>query len=230
VSMPSGGYRLSAPADAEALISGDDDYGTALLDFRRGHGEVTVLASLDFATNHSIGSQDNAELLWQVVQLDGPPGTVWLASRIDVIPLSQWLLQHALPAMLAALALLLAWLWRTVPRFGPVQGAEPAPRRSLLEHLQACGRFYWAHQRGRLLDMLRQACLRRVARSRPALAHAAAKERSAALAAAAGVTVADVDFALDGAVPDRFAFIHAVRVLQRIEENITNLANREEKT
>jgi hypothetical protein len=160
-----------------------------LLSFPRGRGLVTVTTSLDFARNPFIGRNDHAELVWTLATLTPAP-----ALRVFFHPerLSLWkfLGENALPALLAGFALLGLWLWRIVPRFGPLEPDLPPARRRLLDHLRASGRYLWSQGlRGRLGIAARDAALRRLGRAQPDFAAASEPEKAARLAALAGISL-----------------------------------------
>ena len=188
-----------------------------LASFSRGRGIVTVASSLDFARNPQIGQNDHAALLWRLMQ--ATPAT-HLAVYRNPVRLSLWgfLKEHAAAVLIASAALLVAWLWRIAPRFGPVAPDAPPARRRLLDHLRASGRYYWALDlRERLLVAARDAALRRVLRAQPEFAAARPQERAAHLATLAGVSVAEAQRLLDaGGAMRGAAFIKVMHTAQRV--------------
>lgn len=162
-----------------------------LVTVARGKGFVTVASSLEFARNDSIGRNDHAELLWQLLTLT-PARGLQVFFRPERLSLWSFLTSHALPALLAAFLLLALWLWRIAPRFGPVPADPPPARRRLLDHLRASGRYFWTQGlRGRLAVAARDAALRRLARAQPDFAVASAAEKAARLVALAAVPLED---------------------------------------
>ena len=112
--------------------------------------------------------------------------------RIERLSLWQWLTEHALAVLISSAALLVLWLWRIGPRFGPVAADLPPARRRLLDHLRASGRFHWNNRgRDRLAEAAREACLARLARAHPGFAALPPGERAAQLAAYAGISEAE---------------------------------------
>jgi hypothetical protein len=178
---------------------------------------VTVTSSLDFARNFSVGSGDHAELLWRLMQATSARS---LAVYWNPVRLSLWdfLVENAAAVLLTAGALLVAWLWRIAPRFGPVAPDLPPARRRLLDHLRASGRFYWAQGlRERLVAAARDAALRRVSRAQPEFAAASDAERAARLVALAGVSDAAARRLISAAGPmPGAAFIEVTQTAQRI--------------
>jgi hypothetical protein len=188
-----------------------------LVSFARGKGMVTVATTLHFARNGFIGRDRNAELFWQVVSLT-PARELQVFFRPARLSLAGFLLQHALAALVAAGALLVLWLWRIAPRFGPVAPDAPPARRRLLDHLRASGRYYWSKGlRSRLVLAARDAALRRIARSQPDFAAAAAGEREERLASLAGIRREDAaQFIAAGGAMRGHDFIRVVQRAQRV--------------
>lgn len=191
--------------------------GNKLVVLPHGKGTATVAASLGFARNAMIGMHDHAAFFWALVGL-GPAQEVGFYFRPQRLSLLGFLRENALPVLIAAGALLLAWLWHIAPRFGPVAPDAPPARRRLLDHLRACGRFYWANDlRSRLVVAARDAALRRVARAQPDFADASQSERVSRLASLIDVSKEEAAKFLGAAGPMRGAdFIHVVQHAQRI--------------
>ena len=188
-----------------------------LVSFPRGKGMVTVATSLHFARNGIIGREGNAELLWELLQLT-PAAELQVFFRPARLSLTGFLVQHALPALIGAGVLLALWLWRIAPRFGPVAPDLPPARRRLLDHLRASGRYYWSQGlRARLVLAARDAALRRIARSQPDFAAAAANEKQQRLAALVGIRPEDAaQFIAAGGAMRGQDFIRTVQRAQRV--------------
>jgi hypothetical protein len=105
---------------------------TRMLEMPYDEGRVTVLSTFRPFNNFAIGKLDHAELLWRLASDGGKPVAVWLVRHLDMQSLPQWLLKHALLAVVALAAFLLLALWRVIPRFGPLQPAPAPDRRSLV--------------------------------------------------------------------------------------------------
>ena len=196
--------------------------GLQLVQIERGRGLVTVAADLAFAQNRLIGVADNAEFLWQVLRSLPESRELLVLPRIERLSLWHWLIEHA-PAVLAAgSALLVLWLWRIGPRFGPVAADEPPARRRLLDHLRASGRFHWNNRgRDRLTEAAREACLGRLARAHPGFAALPAAERAAHLAVYAGITEAEATHLLAPGSARRGAeFIALMRALRQVHARL----------
>jgi hypothetical protein len=139
--------RLRATNARAPLRSAQDDAGDVLLEYPLGRGRMTVLANDRHFLNDRIGEHDHAAWLRYVIAV--PNGAakpeVWFANVPLSASLSQWLRQHAWPALLAAAIAIALGLWRAVTRFGPLLPGEAPGRLSFRDHLVACGRFHWRH-------------------------------------------------------------------------------------
>ena len=211
-----GRMALEVPAAALHARGGSDD-ALRLATYRRGRGMVTVTTSLDFARNLEIGSLDHAVVLWRLLQAT-PATHLAVYWRPERLSLRGFLKEHAPAAVAAGAALLLLWLWRIAPRFGPVAPDAPPARRRLLDHLRASGRYYWELDlRERLVVAARDAALRRVQRALPEFAGLRPEERAERLAALTAVPVGDAQRLLDaGGAVRGAAFIQIVQTAQRV--------------
>lgn len=213
----------SLSVDAEtALASFGGDYATTLLLIERGRGLVTVANDLAGITNELIGEHDHAEFLWRLVQLQPEGREVLFFDNPQALSLAGWLRAHAWPALSAGTALLLLWLWRVAPRFGPVQADPERQRRRLLDHLRTSGRFLWSNGGGaQLLEAAREACLRRVTRAHPDLLATPEAQREARLAELLGLEREQARRLLHAPAGARMIdFLHTIRLYQDIHERL----------
>lgn len=129
--------------------------GEALAGFRHGEGWVTFFASAKPFRNRYIADGEHAKLLLNLAAL-GEYGGVYMIQGTQVSFLAM-LWEHGWMALAALAALVLAWLWRSFARFGPI--FEPAQRatRDFAEHLRLSGNFLWRWREYRaLLSPLQQ--------------------------------------------------------------------------
>jgi hypothetical protein len=224
IPMPDGTELRADLLPSPTLVDLDEDAdawrfssrgGTRILQFAWGEGDITVLSTLRPFGNREIGRLDHAELLAQLTGADAAqPGELFMIRHLESPSLPTWLAEHA-PAALAALPLfVLVWLWRVVPRFGPLAPSPAPDRKSLLEHIQAVGRFYLdQRQLARLLALLRAECLERFGRRAP---HAQGLDDAARLREAArmtGVRPRDLVQAFNSRADTPADFFNAVRTL-----------------
>ena len=189
--------------------------GMELLEFRLGKGSVTLINGLWRFNNWSIEQDNHAELLAALLLTHQPHGDVRIMTRLNVPSIWEWLSEHAQEALAAALALLAAWLWHIIPRFGVVRPDALAERRSLIEHLSAIGRFLW---RQRSLDVLLDAA-RSNLRTRLVLRFSA-QPLHADLARRSGLAVDEIAFALTGAPRSPAQYTAAFRTLRELEQRL----------
>jgi uncharacterized protein DUF4350 len=208
---------LKAPGPEVQLRVGSAE-SAKLLAFRRGEGMVTVASGLNFARNSLIATGDNAEFLWHLFGLT-PAAELQIYLRPERLSLWSFLKENAAPVLAAGAALLLLWLWRIGPRFGPVRPDAVPARRRLLDHLRASGRYYWAKDlRARLVAAARDAALRRVARAQPDFALVPAAERVSRLSSLLSVSKEEAErFMSAGGAGVRGAeFIRIMHTAQRV--------------
>jgi hypothetical protein len=202
--------------------------GTATVDkeplafsFSEGKGRVVVFTSLHFLRNGSIGHEDHAELGWQLATDRGRERGALLALRpVEGASLGEWLRKEAWPVSVAMAILLVLWLLRIVPRFGPLEPDPQPSRRRLGEHIAASGRFLAS--RGELAWLLDAARERvwQVAARRFAAARARKPETVDALADALGVSRFHAQRAFHMKPVTDEAFIGATSALQSIESRL----------
>lgn len=220
--MPDGSELRADLLPSPTLIDLDEDAdawrvtsrgGTRILQFDWGEGDITVLSTLRPFTNREIGRLDHAELLAQITGA-GEPGELFLIRHLESASLLTWLAQHAAAALAALGVFVLIWLWRVVPRFGPLAPSPAPDRKSLLEHIRAVGRFYLDQRElPRLLALLRADSLELFGRRAP---HAQGVDAAARLREAArltGVRPRELAQAFSGRADTPADFVNAVRTL-----------------
>jgi hypothetical protein len=212
---------LSAPNTGVRAVV-ETGWGLQLVQIEHGRGLVTVAADLAFAENRLIGTADHAEFLWQLARSLPDSREFLVFNRIERLSLWRWLTEHALAVLISSAALLVLWLWRIGPRFGPVVADLPPARRRLLDHLRASGRFHWNNRgRDRLAEAAREACLARLSRAHPGFASLPPGERATQLAAYAGISEAEAARLLAPRPVERGAeFIALMRALQQVHARL----------
>ncbi len=208
---------LEAPSAPVRVASAE---ATHLVHFPAGRGRVTVLNDLEFLRNRSIGRNDHAEFLWEIVRFQPDTGAVFVFDDPQPLALRDWLLANAWAVLLSGALLLAAWLWRIAPRFGPIAPDPPPGRRRLLDHLRASGRFQWARGGApALVEAARDAALRRFARAHPDFANLGRAEQVARLAEAIGLRPEEAQLVVAPPHPrNATELIAAIGVYQRIHE------------
>jgi hypothetical protein len=212
--------RLRLPKRA-ATWTADTHAGPQLAVLIRGAGQVVVATSLRFLRNPAIGSHDHAELAWIVAGEDATR-KIGIYSEPHRLSLFDWLVEHAWAALAGGSLLLALWLWRVVPRFGPLAD-EPAPgRRQLLEHLRAAGRHQWMSGNASVLyAAAREACLARVLRAHPEAAGLPPDATAQRLGEILGVPSSEIESALAAkSFRNARAFARAIATLQGLHSRL----------
>ncbi len=209
--------------------------GPVILHFTRGQGALTVLSTFsDLVGNNEITRSDNAAIAWTLVNLVNPEGPILLFSHLHVVSLWEWLYGSAWAVLLAAGILLVAGIWRAMPRFGPLAAAPTHERRALADHLSAMGRAVWRVKEEEglryWLQCARRAVIARAAMRDPSLMRQTPAEQArriaARLAGTSGVDARQIRLALagtstvsEGSVA-REGFARVIAILQRVEQHL----------
>lgn len=241
--LPGGGRPLQIEMATPTILASDarnmewqagDARGTRMLSLRRGAGRVTIASDLGWITFRGtggnadplrqpvhIGKSDHAEAIVALIGMDrrAPTAGVRLLGGGSDLSLWRWLLDNAWAALASLALLAVLWLWRVVPRFGPLAAPEPEAELRLTSHLAASGRFYRRHMSvAEIHQGLRRAFLQRLAERRPGIAARAVRERNAELARIAGVSAAAVARALDAPAQSIGDFVRGAILIKRLEQ------------
>lgn len=207
--------------EKRAVLTIDEHWSVLLQRFPVGRGYVTVVNGLRFMTNQRIGEHDHAEFAWQLLQFNPSTPAVVLAARLEMPSLVTWMRESASYAALTAGLLLLFWLWRVVPRFGPLRADPEAARPRLLDHIRASGMFHWSRgNAGRLLAAAREACMRGIARNHPGLSELGPQAQVQRFAELTALPAGDIDLALHYVPDDPEQFVTAIRTLRAIDDRL----------
>ncbi|MEZ5979082.1 MAG: DUF4350 domain-containing protein [Planctomycetota bacterium] len=213
-------FAASGTLDLDAARSWSDRVGppgrARAASFEVGDGRITFLVDGSPFWNGALGADDDAEFLWRLLR-DAPRPRVWFVHGRDesIVTL---LVERAPQFTLAAVLLVVLWLWRLSARFGPPIQEPPPERHSYLEHVRATGRFLRRNAgNASLVEPWRRRALR-VARSGGALVDRHHEHAVEALAARSGLSPERVDAVLFGPVPtDAGELVAAIRDLQRCQ-------------
>ena len=218
------GTGLCTDQIAPAWAAGAPGFGAQILHFRHGAGQVTFVNHLrGLLNNWRIGEHDHAELIWSLIEQQAPGQNtrVTFVTRLSVPTLFEWLAESAWAALIAGAALLLLWLWRVVPRFGPPRPEAAPERRQLREHLAALGRYVWRLDGlDHWLAIARENFLQRLALRHPALAALPPGEQASALARLTGRSASMIAAALHGPAGSTTNFTVALRTLKNLERSL----------
>lgn len=186
-----------------------------------GEGLITVMVDARPFRNRYIGDHDHAALLLAIVEASPYEGSVVIV-RDAALSLWALLWKHGWPALAGLLAVTVFWLWKNMPRFGPLRREDPPSKlRDYDHHLEALGDFQWRLDKGAsLLRPLRESVLDRAQRL------AAAGHRDGDLfdwiARRAGVTRERAERAMTHEQPgDATSFTRVLADLQKIHLSLT---------
>lgn len=207
----------------EDVVTSTIDGKIAITTFPAGKGRVTFAKDLGFLRNGALGELDHAELAWRLAGGEGGHGPAMVFLRAQSPSLWEWLRENAWPVLLVGFGLVVLWLARIVPRFGPLEPAPPPVRRSLLEHLRAAGRYTWAKGDAMtLIDAVRDRAWRAALRRRSGLKGVAHSRAQAMLAEVSGRPVQAVHAAMSGGGSTPAAFVATAGALQEIEAGLAH--------
>lgn len=209
--------------------------GARIMQFGRGEGAITIVPSWsDLASNTMLGKEDNSQAAWLLLNLVNHTGPILFLSEPRLPTLWDWLRESAWMVLVSTALLIIFWLLKIVPRFGPMTSDAPRNRRALVEHLEAMGRAVWRTKEDEGLRYwiycVRRSVLARAALREPGLVQKSPIEQARAIAArvAAGKGLeaarvrsafAGVATGIDGALA-RKGFTQAIAVLQRVEDQL----------
>ena len=203
---------------ARTDIAAADGNSIALASFRRGAGRITITAHAEPFRNRHLGDGDNAWLLLRIVG-HAHGDEVWILNGVKVSFFGM-LWEHGWMALLAAAALLAAWLWKSLPRFGPLRAAEDTGTRDFAEHLSLTGAFLWRHrQRAQLIGPLRETVTRAAVRRGLLRTDPDFPEKLAALAQMNPLHVRAA--LLSEAIADPRSFLRAIQDLRQLHEKVS---------
>ncbi len=172
--------------------------GDVLLSRPWGRGRLTLTPDLNFVYGQHLVTYEHADYLDRLLALHPASGTVAVWSQPVAQPLFAWRWTPARPALLGLLLLASACLWAGGSRFGPALPPPSPLRRSLLEHLRACGAFVWGRGgQAHLVARTREALLTRAHRLNPAFGAWDLGERAHWLAGSTGGPEDAIAAALD---------------------------------
>lgn len=207
---------------------------TPLFSVRAGYrGRITVVCDGSPFRNRYLDQQDHATILNDLVNLTrrnsdlnysnydfAPRQLHFLMSANDSFMSILW--EKYWMALIALGILIIAWLWKNFPRFGPLQAADDPGVRQFSEHLKMTGNFLWHHhQSANLFPPMRRSILRKLqlrSGSIPPDDDADVIERLAAMSRLPSERVASAWQAVH--VADGKHFLTIIQDLQTIEHSL----------
>lgn len=181
-----------------------------------GGGRVSLLADARPLRNRYIAYGDHARFVIELVGLSRDGAVVFVDGGGDHFFAMVW--RYFWMAVLGLAVLIVFWLWKNLPRFGPLQDMPESEIREVSGQVRGIGRFLWRHKRDdAMLASLRGAVNRKLSLDADG-SHQAAFEQ---LAHSTGLPVASVIEAMTRThVREPGAMVRVVRHLQQILQTI----------
>ncbi len=197
-----------------------DQIGGRIAQIRDGLGRVTIISNFDFMTLRELAEEDNAELIWYLVSDNNRiKPKLFLALKDKHASFGEWLTDHAWMVLISSLVLLALWIWRVVPRFGPLLPATSTTRRSMVEHLQAAGGFLVKHKQwDAIVTPARERFMHILRRQHPRISLMSPVDQPEYIARLTNASAADVQRVL-------FGQVHTLRDVLFILAGVLKLTN-----
>ena len=146
----------------EYTVWDEGDYGSGdsaehrhhYLSLSHEYGRVSLLSDARLLRNRNLAYSDHAEFLVTLVELSNSGRTVFSSGDGDSFFAMLW--RHFKMGVIGLLVVVVFWLWRHLPRYGPAEDIGDGNTREFTEQLRGVGRFLWRHKRDdSLLNSLR---------------------------------------------------------------------------
>jgi hypothetical protein len=225
LALPNADYALQLDISHVALESTEhgmsplfgDEHHEAIRVFAEGTGHIAVVAN-NYFDNDQLAAYDHAELLLSLARLNPNAKHVLIIQHLDMPAWYQalwWYFEYGIISLACGVLLL---LWAAIRRFGPILPEPNLERRSLIEHIDASGRWLWKIPGGRnvLIAAARASVTKTLLRKAPALLRMSPKEQAAFLAQLCKLPQSDVELALHQ--PASEYPIHFTRQIQTLQQ------------
>ncbi|MEO1857702.1 MAG: DUF4350 domain-containing protein, partial [Rubritalea sp.] len=158
--MELGGTRLLVAADDDYYVDDWYDEGEEHHFFSRtlGEGRITFISDARAFRNPYLQIAEHAEALDYIA---GRGGKI-VFSLGKVRSFTSMLGEYLWKAVWALFVLTVLWIWKSLPRFGPLLEASGGDDRNYAKQLKRTGQFLWRHKReDALLKSLRDAVVKK---------------------------------------------------------------------
>ena len=156
------GERYEVFMEASVCPKNEKGRPTMIRTFTRGDGRLTFVSDARPFRNRWIGDHDHADLFLAIIEASPYQGSAVFVRNVS-LSFFGLLWERAWPAVIALVLLVVFWLWKSLPRNGPLDSIEPMTEgRAYDHHLEALGDFHWRLDRAEgLLRPLRESLLER---------------------------------------------------------------------
>lgn len=203
------------------VVSTRGDESSVIASQRADDGRLTVLADARILRNRYIGDDQHADILVALAELS-PGGK--LVSFVRGAGLSFWTLlwKEGWAIVTALIVTVIFWLWKNLPRFGPLDSRDrAADSLDYQHHVRALGDYFWRLDQARgLMEPLRNELLDKVRRR---YSTNQSDEVCALLAVRAEISEERVQRALGMLKPysDKHSLAQQVADLQRLHQSVS---------
>jgi len=147
-------YRVDLKSSHELSYLGESSLPLATADW--GDGYVTIVVDGNLFRNRTIDQEQHIDVVAYLLDI-GPQGQIVFMRGVG-ISFFGMLWEKGWMVVVGAMVLVLFWLLRHMPRFGPLEDdVEDTQMRAYDHHLEMIGDFHWRLDRGRsLVEPLRK--------------------------------------------------------------------------
>jgi len=204
-----------------ATYSNGDRWQSSFLSMPHGAGRMTLLAEPAPFTNRYIGTNDHARVLYRLAKLENATEAV-LVYNDGGLSFVRMLLRYGWMPLISLAALIVFWLMRNAPRFGPIARPEPEASRQFSEHVAASGKYLWEKgQANELLGPMRRRVRQKLRKRNLGLTLEDGDETEEKIAELTGLPPLRVTEAMSELpIEDSAMFVRVVQTLQRIDAKI----------
>ncbi len=193
-------------------------HGVHLLQFDLGEGLLTFVSDPSIWTSHRIDEFDHAYLLWL---LSNSGDNFVILRPVVQQGLFTQVLANASELLIAILIMIVAWVWHAGHRFGRIMPDRRMGARAITEHFSTISLYLWQRRhRDYLIEPLRQKVLRRASMTLSGYDEADDSLRYQLIAKHIGLEPAMVISAMATTDFNESTFVHAVKLLKRIEQSL----------
>lgn len=144
VDLP-GDDAVDVPASlGEPDVASGSAENSRLLSLPIAKGRLTVISNATPFRNRNIENHDHARVFLELVDLHSARDVLFIYGKGTTF--MKMLFHYAWMPLLGLAALTTLWIWKNLPRFGPVVPMLDGSSRQFTEHIETSGRFLWRHK------------------------------------------------------------------------------------
>ncbi len=121
------------------------------LQFKLENGYISFTGQPSFMDNEHIGEYNNAQFFYYLANVNNNRNVIWYVVRNTKLSFIELLWKYGWIFFISLFIFVCLLIWRYSMRFGPLIREMNNKRRSLIEHVNASGRFLWDKKHGTTL-------------------------------------------------------------------------------